>query len=149
MRPKAVFRALPVALLVVAACGGKVVVDAGGQGGDGGGATTSVTTSSSSGVDCEALGLAAGAAIDAAEACNPAIDAVQCNGSAVILDTCGCEVVANELNGQAVSDAAKQAYLAWTSAGCGPFDCDACPPPPAVGYQCDPTLSKCLPALTN
>jgi hypothetical protein len=116
--------------LVVAACGGKVVVD---QPGSGGGGTT----------DCATLQTQLGAAVAAAMACSPFVNSIQCDGSAIVYDACGCPFVANETNSAAVS-AAAAAYAAWTSGSCGPLACDACVGLGTGGY-CDPSTSACAP----
>ena len=37
--------------------------------------------------------------------------------------------------------AAQQAYNAWTAAGCGPYDCTLCPPPPPASLPAAPRAS--------
>jgi hypothetical protein len=130
---------------ILAACGGKVVVDASGGGSGGGGGTLSTSSSTSGDGGCFQPDLDVAAALDAARACNPAINAIQCDGTAVIHDQCGCSIVANEHSPDAVA-AAQQAYNAWTASGCGPYDCTLCPPPPPAPYFCDATTSQCTAA---
>jgi hypothetical protein len=145
MKRTIVIPALTLALVSLLACGGKVVVDAGGQGGDGGsGGTTSASTTATGAGGCEALGQALTTALGAALACNPALSSIQCDGSVVVEDGCGCQIAANEKD-PAAAAAAKQAYVAWTAAGCGPFECAFCPPAPPAPYRCDAGTSKCVP----
>lgn len=117
------------ALLVAASCGGDVIVDAQGSstGGSGGSttttstgttttttATTSTTTSTSV---CAALLADFKAKLLAARSCNPFINAIQCDGSAIILDECDCPALANETNPGAV-DASALAHDIAAQAGC-------------------------------
>lgn len=148
MKRTTAWTALLLGSLLPAACGGKVVVDAGGSGGEGGTPTTSTSTSTATSGGCDGPNLNLGTALDAALACNPAINAIQCDGSAVVHDHCGCAIVANEHSPDAVA-AAQQAYNAWTAAGCGPYDCTLCPPPPPAPYFCDATTSQCTAALVK
>jgi hypothetical protein len=123
-------------LALLAGCGGKVVVDqpgSGGSGGSGGGGAG----------DCSTLQGTLAAAVDAALSCNPYINSIQCNGTAIVHDACGCAYVANETNVDAVA-AAQTAFTAWANAGCT-LVCDACPPESPNGY-CEPSTSKCSPA---
>jgi len=128
--------------LLAAACGGKVAVDGAGAGGG--------STSTSTGVgggDCASLGAALSAAIGAAQSCNPTVDIIQCSGSAIIHDACGCPIVANEASTGAVSQAAAL-FSAWIATGCGPIECFACPPDPSTTpWGCDPSTMKCVPLL--
>ncbi len=133
-------------------CGGKAVFDgvAPGSGGGGGATTSSSTTSTGSGGQgasstCEALGQDLSEAIDAAQACDPTIYLAQCTGTAVVLDSCACSIVANE-NYPELVQAALTAYDAWASAGCGPIPCATCPPPPTTPWYCDPNAWRCMPA---
>lgn len=133
------------------ACGGKVVVDQGSEIGGAGG-TTSTGTGGLGGAGgiggaggCDALLADFQAKLDAAQACNPLINAIQCSGTVVAFDTCGCEVVANDQASTAASYAIG-AYESWADAGCGPYDCALCPPPPSSPWFCDPATSKCQPA---
>lgn len=128
MRTSLFFSAASLALLA-AGCGGKVVVD---QPGSGGGSGTT---------DCATLQTELAAAVAAAMACNPAVDQIQCDGTATVSDACGCPFVANEKNPAAVT-AALDAYAAWTSGSCGPLACDACAGLGTGGY-CDATTSLC------
>jgi hypothetical protein len=124
--------------VVIFACGGKAVVDPPGSHEAGGG--HSATTSGSGGTTITTGEAGSGAPGDPcveleldltnknaeAIACNPAINMPQCTGTAYVLDTCGCQILANETNPSAVQ-AAQQAYQAWVGAGCGPWPCDTCP----------------------
>src|SRR4051812_18401866 len=96
-------------LAVVAACGGKVVVDlpgAGSGGGGGGGAQS-----------CDALLQSLQQKIAAAQVCSPFINSIQCDGSAMVPDSCGCSVLVNETN-QAAIQAADAAAQAAAQGGC-------------------------------
>lgn len=141
------------ALLV--ACGGKVVVEAegasggGGSGGSGVGATatTSASAVTSGGTGgCEGLQADLVTKVATAQACNPALSVPQCSGSNVVLDLCGCSVVANDSSFEAGQSAAL-AFKTWVGAGCGPFDCKTCPPGPSTAWYCDSTASVCKPAF--
>ncbi|MBI4950470.1 MAG: hypothetical protein HY908_00405 [Myxococcales bacterium] len=123
-----------VSAVAVLGCGGKAVIDAGdgpGGGGAGGGTTTTTTTTTTTSttttttttvLTCDGLYQVLEAAIASAVACDPLVNMVQCDGSAVIHDPCGCPVLANETSPAAV-EAATDAYDAWTGAGCGPYLC--------------------------
>jgi hypothetical protein len=154
-------------LSTMSACGGLVLFDpdatgtgggsASGAGGSvsgaGGGATSGIgvgtsvqsgsVASSSSGDNCFALGEELDRTTSEAVGCNPTIDLLQCNGSELLFDRCGCKsVVANETKPELVQ-AARAAYDAWVAAGCGPFDCGgACASP--MGGQCDPQSGTCI-----
>ncbi|MCC6522404.1 MAG: hypothetical protein IT373_07070 [Polyangiaceae bacterium] len=131
-------RVLWVSAVAVLGCGGKAVLDAGdglGGGGAGGGTTTTTTTTTTTVATCDALFQGLEAAIASAVACDPFVNMVQCDGSAVIHDPCGCPVLANETAPSAV-EAATDAYDAWTGAGCGPYLC---------GLPCQPiSAGACL-----
>jgi hypothetical protein len=151
---------------LVAACGGKAVMDGESptaQGGNGG-ATTSTTASTSSSTTthttttittgpggwggaggCDALQSDFEQKLAAAQACDPAINAIQCSGDTVAFDLCGCDVVANDYHG-AQAQAARDAFDLWVAGGCGPYECYACPPPPSSPWYCDPTAKQCMPA---
>lgn len=144
---------------LLAACGGKVVVDAEDTPGTGGtaattssvgtgGIGTSVASSTTSGgnVKCSGLQEDVEATVTAAQACNPAFSSPQCSGSLTVTDVCGCVVVANEKTPQAAQLAAK-AFNTWVGAGCGPFQCESCPPGPDSPWFCDPTFKICRPAF--
>ena len=103
MKRSTAWTALLLGSLLPAACGGKVVVDAGGSGGEGGSPSTSSTTSTATSGACDGPNVNLGLALDAALACNPAIDIVQCDGTAVVHDQCGCSIVANEHDADAVA----------------------------------------------
>jgi hypothetical protein len=140
------------------ACGGKVVVDGGGTPGEGGSggtsATTTVTAPSSVAVTvgvggaggCDGLQADAVATLAAAQACNPALSVPQCSGITTTVDLCGCPVDANNSSFQA-AQLANMAFSTWVSAGCGPFACDTCPPPPDSPWECDPNESICKPVI--
>lgn len=151
------------ALALLGACGGKVtfVEDGGSEGGAGSSsskstttksATTSVNTAASTGGgSCTDLLAALNAANAAAQECDPAISSPQCNGFAVLNDTCGCpSILANEKAPEKVK-AAQLAYDAWINAGCGPFECGGgCFK--AVGGFCSPTNGNkgmCFQALPD
>lgn len=118
------------------ACGGKVtfVEDGSSEGGAGSTSSTKSTTTKSAttgvntgvttgGGDCNSLLAALNAANAAAQECNPAISSPQCDGTAIVNDTCGCpSILANEKQPETVK-AALVAYNAWVDAGCGPFEC--------------------------
>jgi hypothetical protein len=130
------------AAILAAACGGKVAVDTHGAGG-----TPTSGTGGGGGGDCASLGAALSAAVEAARACNPVLDVIQCSGSAIINDGCGCPIVANEQQSTHVSDA-QGLYSAWISTGCGPIECFACPPSPmSTPWYCDGNTGKCEAAL--
>lgn len=124
--------------LFVLSCGGSVVVDGTGSGGGGGGTTTSTSTSTSTSTtvtSCEGLLADLAAKIVTAQACDPLINTVQCDGSAIVLDACSCQILANEKNPAAVA-AASAAYQAAAScfapcdapcAGAGPGFCQPVP----------------------
>ncbi len=151
-----------------AGCGGKVVLDAGhggsttGAGGNattggGGGTTTGTvgsvttgTTTSSGGVECSGTYAQLGAAVEGAQQCDPTLQIVQCSGKVTVHDVCGCEVVANETNPDAVG-AANTAWNGCEAIGCcgpgahpiTPPSCMPCPTPPIAG-ACDPQTGLCV-----
>jgi len=142
---------------VLVACGGTAVIDGSDETGAGGApttatsTTTTVTTTTSSTATntatnvCDGLELGLVYRIDAAQSCNPYINTIQCSGAIVIYDRCGCEAVANDgLVDEA--ELAIDAYDDWVNAGCGPLDCDSCPPPASSPWYCDPFEERCLPA---
>ncbi len=140
--------------LIAGACGGKAVVDPPAEGIGGSSSTSSSTTSSSttssSGTGgtadpCPLLDEQLEAALRLAQACNPMINAIQCSGQAVVYDTCGCQVVAND-QASSEAEAALEAYDAWVQAGCGPQLCSTCPPGPETPWYCDVDLEVCTPA---
>lgn len=143
---------------IVAACGGNVVVDKGGStttttttgdtggtGGTGGIGGTGGTGGVGAADVCGALEEQVKSALDAAQKCNPAISSLQCSGAVTALDTCGCPVAANEKNPQ-LADHELNVWNQWVGAGCGPYDCFACPPPPTSGWYCDPNKGACTAA---
>lgn len=126
----------------LAGCGAKVVFEAeaqgggSGQGGEGSGAGTISNTggSASTGTTCDGLWAAYQAAVSDAAACDPSASTVQCDGSAVSPDACGCfNVLLSEESASKV-DAANAAYKAWENAACGPIDCTVCDPITSNGY---------------
>jgi hypothetical protein len=142
------------ALSFLVACGGKVVFVAEGDGGSGGSTSSSSSssgssTSSSSGGGCSDLKIQLDAAVAAAIVCNPLINQVQCDGTAVIHDACDCpSILLNEKNPNQVANA-KAAYSAWTTAGCGPAQCGKLCVPATSGFcQPDPngTTGTCVSA---
>jgi hypothetical protein len=158
-RSFATVAALCTGAALLAACGGKVVVDAAGAGGgnvvvgasgSGGGSSTTATTGTGTGTGaggaggCAALLLDFGMKLDAAQACNPALSSPQCTGMSIVTDACGCQEVAGEGHPEAIN-ASQLAYGNWTFAGCGPYACESCPPPPQAPWYCDPTSGRCVP----
>src|SRR5262245_6566484 len=115
----------------IVSCGGKVVVD-NGAGGEGTGGTTNAS-GSASGVDCGSLQTDLAAKIEAARACQLDANVVECGGTAFVSDTCGCQLLANENNPQAVADA-QAAYTSWVNAGCGPNPCTTACAQPLAGF---------------
>ncbi len=84
--------------------------------------------------DCERLTAEADAAIAAAVACDPAVDSIQCNGSAVLTETCACPRIANETHPELV-EAAQKAINAREA---------ACPLVPCAFPLCqEPAASYC------
>lgn len=141
--------------LLLAACGAKVafvVEDGGGttqgggsaQTGGGGSGTSNTGGSVSTGVSCDVLSAQYEDAIRAATACNPTLSSIQCDGTAVLNDTCGCpSILLNERNPELVL-AAQQAYDAWVAGGCGPVPCgQACFPASAGGCVPSGTSGTC------
>lgn len=163
----ATLAALCAGAALLAACGGKVVVDASGAGGNsvavsatgvggssvvvgatgvgGSGGFTTAATGAGGAEWCSALFNDLVNKVDAAQACNPALSSPQCSGVSVVMDVCGCEVVANEKSPE-TAKLSLIAYEDWTLAGCGPYACESCPPPPQSPWYCDPKSEKCLPA---
>ncbi|MFT3773067.1 MAG: hypothetical protein QM820_47405 [Minicystis sp.] len=134
------------AATLAAACGGKTIVETGPAGGSGGATTTGLGGAGGLSNDCDVLGADFQSKLAAAQSCDPLINAIQCSGTATLHDGCGCEVAGNELAPEKVS-LAVDAFEAWVNAGCGPFECALCPPPPSsVSWFCDPGSSQCKPA---
>jgi hypothetical protein len=155
-------------LLIVSACGGTAVID-----GDDGGTTTGTGTGTATGTSSgtgtgtgtstgtgagTATGTATGTgdvcldgaaavtdAVLAAQACDPLINAVQCSGMTVVIDTCGCPVVANDLD-QDAAEKALDSFNQWVETPCSTYDCESCPPPPDSPWYCDPGQMQCFPA---
>lgn len=151
--------------LSAAGCGGLVVLELddgpsgdGGAGGSGTGqpiggfnAPTDAATTGTGSDQCAALLETLETAIDHARACTPLDPNIQCDGSVVLLDTCGCpSVVANENLITEIADA-QAAYDAWVAAGCGPYDCVSCTPATEGGFcdtmMGDPSKGRCTPNL--
>jgi len=141
-------RASTCSVLVVslAACGGNVVFVADGETGSGGSGSTSSpsvatdasTSSVMTGSSCDVLLEDFQDALRAANSCDPSLATPQCDGSAILDDTCGCpSVLANEKAPDVVASA-QAAYDAWTAQGCGPFECGAACFPAGPG-ECSPT----------
>ncbi len=86
---------------------------------------------------CEPASAARIDALAAAMACNPTVSSIQCDGSALVPDQCGCLHIANEKYPDLV-EAAKAAYDAWAGV-CPTPPClpDACLPLGSAGY-CSP-----------
>ncbi len=130
------------ALFFGGACGAIAVLeDDAGAGGAGTTTATGPTTKAGAGPTtasksvgvttggvCDGLAEELETAIDHARACSPLRPVVQCDGSAILLDLCGCpSVVANEHLPVEIQQA-QDAYDAWVSAGCGPYPCESCTP---------------------
>jgi len=135
------------------ACGGSVVVDpVPGSGGAGGAASSGITSSSSVGsgaggqqANCDELGQSLTQSLAAAQACEPAINSLQCSGTAVAFDMCSCPVAINEKQ-LALGQLAREAFQAWAGAGCGPVPCFECPDDPTeAGWRCDVSTKQCQP----
>jgi hypothetical protein len=107
---------------------------------------TTATTGAGGAGGCSALFNNLLEQLDAAQACNPALSSPQCTGMSVVLDVCGCQVVAGEGHPEATK-LSLIAYEDWTLAGCGPYACESCPPPPQSPWYCDFTSERCLPAF--
>jgi hypothetical protein len=143
--------------VIVVACGGKAVVDGSStEGGSGGtaGSTSHSTTSSSgststgaggSGGLCASLEEELGMLVEEAQRCDALINALQCTGNTVVYDACGCALVANDYASD-IAASSVVVYEHWTGLGCGPHDCEHCPPSPSSPWYCDPTTDACLPA---
>jgi hypothetical protein len=147
----------------VAGCGGLVVLELddgpasdGGSGGSGipgepmggFGQPTDAATTGTSSDQCAALLEAFETANDHARACSPLDPNIQCDGSVVLLDACGCpSVVANENLVAEIADA-QAAYEAWVAAGCGPYECATCMPATNGGFcetMGEPSKGRCTP----
>jgi hypothetical protein len=147
-----------------AGCGGLVVLQLDGDGetsgpGEEGGsgfepiggfsAPTDAATTGTGSDACASLLETLETAIDHARACTPLDPNIQCDGSVVLLDTCGCpSVVANENLITEIADA-QAAYDAWVAAGCGPHECVSCTPATEGGFcdtmMGDPSKGRCTP----
>ncbi|MFO0548852.1 MAG: hypothetical protein U0271_10720 [Polyangiaceae bacterium] len=131
-------RALSSLLLLLVAslgCGAKVVFTSDGGGGAGG----SDSTGGAGGVvSCDLLSFQYEDSLRAAVECDPTLSIPQCDGTAVVSDTCGCpSILLNEHNPEYVA-MVQEAYADWVAAGCGPYDC---------GQACKPaTPGFCVPA---
>src|SRR5262245_11714409 len=127
-----VLAAAAVALALLGACGGKVYLDPPGVGGEGGGgaprtsSSTSVRSSSGSAGGGDAMIEAHTAKVEAAQACNPTVSSIQCSGATIVLDACGCQVLANDKTPEAAK-AANASYDALDQAGCS-LGCEICDP---------------------
>jgi len=155
-------------LLGGGSCGGNVVVDSGatsGSSGVGGGGAAATgagaggSTATGAGGDsvqfpdggsfmCQQdyYGLVAGLQ-NALQCTSTAVGLVQCSGSALLQDPCGCFHVANEAHPDniGIEDMAYQECVA--DGCCGPqatIGCSACPPAPTTGH-CDSFTSVCVP----
>lgn len=142
---------LALALAGATACGGKAIVD----GVNGGGGSTSSTTSSNvgttatgvtssgTGSTCPNFAAAYQAAVDAARACDPTINADPCPNRVTKDPTQCCSglvAVGRDMNALAK---VKDAINAFDAAGCAPkcvVDCVMMPP---VSGICNPTTKKC------
>jgi hypothetical protein len=78
--------------------------------------------------DCDTLNEKRQAALDAARACNPNLDNIQCDASETVEDMCGCPVIVNETQPDLVKSAreARQTWSAQCTAAC-PFALCALP----------------------
>ncbi len=129
-------------VVALTACGGNVVFVEDGSGGGGSttdSVTTSVGTTSSvgTGSSCDLLAAQLDDAVRASVSCDPTISSTQCDGTAVLNDTCACpSILANERNPE-LYQSALAAYDAWVGAGCGPLDCGAACFPASAGF-CQP-----------
>jgi hypothetical protein len=135
-------KAIPLLGIVSISCGSKVIFDSSSGGASSAGvtsttsatnatnATSTVASSASGNIDeCEKLGLPLKYALAAATACDPQLQVVQCSGSEILDNDCGCpSYVLNEAQPAKVM-AVKNLYDAYMKAGCG---------------TCDPT-SPCMP----
>ncbi len=144
--------------LAMAACGGLVVIPlddgepAGGGGSEPMGGTVSTSTDAATtgtGSDaCTTLLELYETAVDHARACSPIDPNIVCDGTVVLLDTCGCpSIVANEDLPADVAEA-QAAYEAWVAAGCGPYLCENCTPAVSGGFcetMGDPAKGRCVP----
>ncbi|MCA9594945.1 MAG: hypothetical protein KC776_16605, partial [Myxococcales bacterium] len=109
--------------------------------GSSGGAAGAAGGGGAAGANCAPLLKAVQDTLAEAVACNPAISSIQCDGSATSPDTCDCPVLLNEKTPDKVK-AAQDAYKAWTTAGCGPFQCGKACFAGTTG-ACDATTSTC------
>lgn len=155
--------AFPLALVLVVACGGETETDDGGSAASGGASGSGGNTAGSGGttggtggeqadsdvedadVDCEAVRQDLSELLVAAQACDPAIDEIQCED--VVQGLCCPEVVTRE------SDPATVAYLEAVAEAkslgcddiCAVVDCaaptgGACQPDPGTGMgSCEAT----------
>ncbi|MCB9576550.1 MAG: hypothetical protein H6717_05935 [Polyangiaceae bacterium] len=112
-----------------------------GAAGSSGGAAGAAGGGGAAGANCAPLLKAVQDTLAEAVACNPAISSIQCDGSATSPDTCDCPVLLNEKTPDKVK-AAQDAYKAWTTAGCGPFQCGKACFAGTTG-ACDATTSTC------
>ena len=161
--PRSLLAAI-VAAGAVAACGGNVVVDGapspGGPAGSGGatGGTTGSTTGGSGGSTASGVQIPGGGTtmchedylslvgeLESALGCTPTANIVQCSGTALLHDPCGCMVVVNEVDVQDVNFANALWSACEADGCCGPSvtgGCAPCPPAPTTGY-CDTFTSQC------
>ncbi len=163
---------LAVSWLAGVACGGNVVVDTGstsstsstssmsGAGGGGGGVMTSASaggsaaTGSGSGIQFPDGGTAACVddyklivdALEVALGCTPsATTIVQCDGTALVRDPCGCLHVGNEAIPENIAASNADWQDCVTDGCCGTSanpGCSPCAAAPTAGY-CDPATSQC------
>jgi len=153
LRRAAALGAAWASLVGVVGCA-NVIVDGAGPGGtpgEGGGATTTEGAGASP-VECSGTYGQVSDAIVTAQTCDPASQTVQCSGSAMVRDLCGCPVIANETDAQAIATA-NAAYAMCASMGCcgpaahpvSPPPCTTTCPPVPTGGHCDPSTSLCAP----
>ena len=85
-------------------------------------------------------------AIDEAQACLPACDAPQCSGDTLIMDACGCPLVANDLWPELAERALSSYDSVMTYAPCSQVDCSSgCSVSPDTSWECDPDTQRCIP----
>jgi hypothetical protein len=102
------------------------------------------TTTTASGTSCSDLHQRLDDAIAEAIRCAAVKPVVQCDGSAFVLDACGCQVLANEHNREAIEHAL-DVYEEVEAAGCG-LDCRTCRPFSGGVCVTGPQGDVCVPA---
>lgn len=96
--------------------------------------------------DCGLLEAQLDDAIMAAQFCISSLGYL-CNDGSWVVDKCGCPVVTGGTSSESTSvSEAEKASAAWTYFGCGPLDCDSCPPGPEDGpFTCEEATGTCVP----